>query len=51
LTRDRATGQQIAEMLEALETYIKLAVDIQLYWRMEADRRTSDGQTGFPTLK
>ena len=29
LIRDRATGQQIAEMLEALETYIKLAVDIQ----------------------
>ena len=29
LIRDRATGQQIAEMLEALETYIKLAVDIR----------------------
>ncbi|MDY7040960.1 MAG: DUF5674 family protein [Chloroflexota bacterium] len=29
LIRDRATGQQATEMLEALETYIKLAVDIR----------------------
>lgn len=27
--RSRATPQQIAEMLESLETYIKLAVDVQ----------------------
>ena len=26
--RDRATAQQVAEMLEALQTYIKLAVDV-----------------------
>ena len=29
IIRSRATQQQIVEMLEPLETYIKLAVDIQ----------------------
>ena len=29
IVRSRATQQQMAEMLEALETYIKLAVDIR----------------------
>ncbi len=29
LLRERATGQQLAEMLEALHTYVKLAVDIE----------------------
>ncbi|MDI6735713.1 MAG: DUF5674 family protein [bacterium] len=30
LIQNRATSQQINEMLESLETYIKLAVDIQM---------------------
>lgn len=29
IIRSRATSQQIADMLESLETYIKLAVDVQ----------------------
>ncbi len=29
LLRERATPQQVAEMLEALEAFIKLAVDIE----------------------
>jgi Protein of unknown function (DUF5674) len=29
IIRSRATPQQIAEMLESIETYIKLAVDVQ----------------------
>ncbi len=29
LLRDRATSEQVAEMLEELKTYIKLAVDVQ----------------------
>jgi hypothetical protein len=28
LLRERATPQQVAEMLEELQTYIKLAVDV-----------------------
>ena len=31
LLRDRATPEQIAEMLEALDTFIKLAIDIEHY--------------------
>jgi hypothetical protein len=29
MIRSRATGQQVAQMLEALDTYVKLAVDVQ----------------------
>ncbi len=29
LLRDRATPQEISEMLEELKTYIKLAVDVE----------------------
>jgi hypothetical protein len=29
IIRSRATPQQMGEMLEALETYVKLAVDIE----------------------